>query len=438
MSKLSTQQLIQLEYDWAFNAREEQYDPAKRSKPADYTWWLLCAGRGMGKTKSGSEWLRQKIFEDGYKEVACIGPSAREVRKVMVEGGIMMACPPWQKPEYNKSTTIQTLTWENGAICHLFTAENPDRIRGYNLEAVWMDELAAWPENQFDEAIYNIRMATRKGEHPKFCVTTTPKPHRPFIKFFEEMRDLEKQGQAVITAGSTFSNAANLNKTFIKEIRQQYFDDQGKPTTIGRQEIFGEVLADLDRRMWNAEQLERCQDKSEKIPSMLKTVISVDPSGSSKGDEVGIIVFGVDREKKGWLIDDLSGKYTPKEWAEIAVKAWFKYGAAYIVGEVNYGGDMVKQNVQNVNPDVVFRSVHATKGKEIRSLPVSAIYERNGIKHLVGNRRNKFRELERQMLDMTFAGYVGDGSPDRLDALVWAVHDTMLKRAVITGVTTLY
>jgi phage terminase large subunit-like protein len=429
---------MQLQYDWLFQARPEQLPPNVREPFQDYTWWLFLGGRGVGKTKSGSEWIRYLIFEEGYREVACIGPSAREVRKVMVEGGILAASAPWEQPTYNKSSTIQTITWPNGAICHLLTAENPDRIRGYNLEAAWLDELAAWPENQFDEALYNIRMATRKGIRPKFCVTTTPKPHKPFIKFFEDVREWEKEGGAVITTGATFANAANLNNTFLKEIKQQYFDDNGNPTVIGRQEIFGEVLVDLDRRMWTEEMLADCQHRGDMPVNMRKIVVSVDPSGSQRGDEVGIIVFGVDKDKKGWLIDDLSGKLSPKDWAEVAVKAYYRYQANYIVGEVNYGGDMVKQNVQNYDEKVVFRSVHATRGKQIRAIPVAAVYERGAVKHVVGNNRSKYRDLERQMCDMTFQGYIGDGSPDRLDALVWAVHETMLKQAMITGVTTLY
>lgn len=414
-------------------------------------------------TRLGSEWVIQQV-ELGKRVIAIIGPNAREVRKVQIEGdsGILACSPPWNMPHYHKSTTIQMLEWPNGAVAHLVTSENADRLRGYNFDSAWLDELAAWEQGSFQDTIDQLTFALRgvSGDgKPRVCVTTTPKPHTPFVKFYQTMKKrAEERGDVIFTSGSTFANAANLAEDQLEAMKATYFDDEGNPTQLARQELFGYVMEDMDKRLWTEDVLLDAQYKFDKFTpktELDKIVVSIDPSGSKSGDEIGMVVFGVKREQVkvfnkdtrqyeikrlpvGYLLEDASGSYSPSEWGEKACMLYNRWNANYIIGETNFGGDLVKENIKSFDPKVVFKKAHATRGKEVRAMPVASLYETRRIKHWVGNERNKFSILEQQMLNMSFGGYVGDGSPDRVDALVWAVNDTMLKGMASSGTTDIF
>jgi len=391
--------------DWRRVARPSQLPPA-----GDWTIWLLLAGRGFGKTRTGAETVRlQKLA--GASHIALIGPTAADVRDVMIEGpaGLLTTSPKHDRPLYEPSK--RRLTWSNGAVAMAFSADEPERLRGPQFDFGWADELAAWNYPQaWDMFLFGLRL----GQRPCAVVTTTPQPTKI-------IRDLvNREGRDVfVTRGSTFENAPNLAPAFLSEITKRY---QG--TRLGRQELQAEILDDVPGALWQRAWIDR--DRRERAPELKRIVVSIDPAVKSgeDSDETGIIVAGVGHDDRGYVLADLSGRYAPHEWAKVAIAAYHRHQADRIVAEVNNGGEMVEQVLRQVDPAVAFRAVHASRGKVVRAEPIAALYEQGRVHHV-----GAFEQLEDQMcsfasdFDRARAGY----SPDRMDALVWALTELTLR-----------
>jgi phage terminase large subunit-like protein len=393
---------------WPAKARPEQLPP-----PGDWNGWVVCAGRGFGKTRTGAEWVRELVETGAVGRIALIGPTAADVRDVMVEGpaGLLAVSSSWCRPEYQPA--LRRMTWPNGAIATTFSAEEADRLRGPQHGAAWFDELAAMsdPSAVWDMAQFGLRLGTR----PRWLVTTTPKP----IKLLREL--LAREGRdVVITRGSTLDNAANLSPSFIAAIQARYAG-----TRLGRQEINAELLLDVQGALWTRDMLDRANG-SWKLPDMKRVVLAIDPSGTrgeeDSGDSVGIIVAGVGADGFGYVLADKTCKLSPDGWGRVAVKAYNDFRGDRIIAERNFGGAMVEHVIRTIDRNVSYREVTASRGKIARAEPVSALYEQNRVRHA-----GSFVALEDQLAAMTSEGYVGDGSPDRADALVWALSELMVR-----------
>jgi phage terminase large subunit-like protein len=392
---------------WRAKARPEQLPP-----PGDWNGWLLMAGRGFGKTRTGSEWIRECVEAGVARHIALVAPTAADARDVMVEGpaGILAVSSPWCRPQYEPSK--RRLTWPNGAIASTFSSEESDRLRGPQHDLAWCDELGAWadPSSTWDMLAFGLRL----GQHPRWLVTTTPKP----IKLLREL--LARDGKDVtVTRGSTFDNAANLAAPFLDAVKARY-----EGTRLGRQELNAELLLDIPGALWNREMLEKAYF-SGRLPDMRRVVVAVDPSGTrgeeDTGDSVGIVVAGLGLDERGYILADRTCKLSPGAWGREAVKAYREFKADRIVAERNFGGAMVEHVLRTIDRNVSYREVTASRGKVARCEPVAALYEQERVRHA-----GSFPELEDQACAMTSDGYTGDGSPDRLDAAVWAISDLML------------
>lgn len=359
------------------------------------------AGRGYGKTRAGAEWVRRKVETGAARRIALVGATAADVRDVMVEGpsGIL-AVSPDPKPRYESSK--RRVTWPNGAIAMLFSADEPDRLRGPQHDLAWADEMAAWRR---PEAWDMLMLGLRLGQNPQCIVTTTPRPV-PHIKA------LLRSPTTTVTRGSTYENLDNLAPAFREKIIAQY-----EGTRLGRQELYAEVLDDTPGALWQRSMLDAALVTS--LPDLVRIVVGVDPAASDNegAAETGIIVAGIGKDGHGYVLEDLTVRASPAGWAAQAVSAYHKYQADRIVAEVNQGGDMVTHTIRTVDDRAAVRTVRASKGKEVRAEPIAALYEQGRVHHL-----GMFGPLEDQL-----CGWVpGDKSPDRLDALVWALTDLML------------
>lgn len=408
---LSPQALHRLLGDWRFWARPEQIAP-----DGDWRTWLYVAGRGAGKTRAGAEWIREKV-RAGAMIAHLIAPTAADARDVMVTGisGLLSICEdtdtlaggkPLGRPTYEPSK--RRVVWPNGAQAILFSAEEPERLRGPQCEALWADELAAWShlETTWDMAMFGLRL----GSDPQAMVTTTPKP-LPLLK------RLMVEPTSVVTRGSTYDNAANLATTFLERMRETY-----EGTRLGRQELMAEILDDLPGALWARDMIEGA--RVSQAPELVRVVVAVDPSGTSggTGDDVGIVVAGKGEDGRVYVLADRTLNASPAEWSAAAVKAYHAFGADCLVAERNFGGAMVESTIRTADPDVAYREVTASRGKAVRAEPVAALYEQGRVSHVGG-----LPALEDQMMMMGRDGYAGEGSPDRVDALVWAVTELVLK-----------
>lgn len=402
-ASLTEEEAEALLYDWrGFNARPSQIAP-----DGDWDIWIALAGRGFGKTRMGAEWVKEKVEAGEAKRIAIIAETAADARDVLVEGesGILSLYPEGKGPIYEPSK--RRLTWENGAVATLFNATEPNQLRGPQYDLAWSDELAKWryARETWDQLQFGLRL----GDNPQQIVTTTPRP----IEIIKAIVAGE-EGKVAITSGSTMENAANLATKFLNKIRKKY-----EGTRLGRQELNAEILGDIPNALWSLTTIDlyRVRDEPEDFDQL---VVAVDPaiSNTEQSDEHGIVVCGVvidGEDRDGYVLEDASTHGTPKEWAEAAIAAYDRWDADCIVVEVNQGGDMVKNTIHSVRKDVPVREVRATRGKHVRAEPVSALYQQGRIHHV-----GAFVDLETQMTMMTSAGYEGEGSPDRLDALVWA------------------
>lgn len=404
LSALTEAEANALLYDWSFWARPKQLPPGhpRSAMPdrADWRYWLVMAGRGFGKTRTGAEMVRRWVRD--YPLVNLIGATADDVRDIMVEGesGILAICPPGERPEYRPSK--RRLDWPNGARSLLFTADEPERLRGKQHMKLWADELAAWryPE-AWDQAMFGLRL----GDNPQAVITTTPKP-------VKAVRDLLKNAHTVTYTGTTYENRANLAEAFYNAIITKY-----EGTRLGRQELLAEILDDVPGALWKRDRIDDLRVTD--LPNMTRIVVAIDPAVSTtdESSETGIVVAGVGKDGHGYVLDDLTVKASPHEWATRAVNAYHDYQADRIVAEVNNGGDMVEHTVRTVDRRVSFKQVRASRGKLTRAEPVAALYEQGKVHHL-----GVLSQLEDQMCSWV----PGDTSPDRMDALVWALTELML------------
>jgi predicted phage terminase large subunit-like protein len=366
------------------------------------------AGRGFGKTRSGAEWVRAQVGAGTAKRIALVAPTAADARDVMIEGesGLLAIAPSDDRPLYEPSK--RRLSWPNGAVATLFSADEPERLRGPQFDAAWCDELAAW---RYPAAWDNLMMCLRLGEHPRVVVTTTPKPVRL-------VRALLKSPDCVVTRGTTRENARHLAPSFLAAIVKQY-----EGTRLGRQELEAELLEDVPGALWTRDAIERARVAT--APVLRRVVVAIDPAASSgeSADETGIVVAGLGEDGHGYVLDDLSGRYRPHEWAARAIGAFRKHAADRIVAETNNGGEMVEATLRTVDGNVPYKPVHASRGKIARAEPVAALYEQDRVHHI-----GAFPSLEDQMCTFVAGVAAGQSSPDRVDALVWALSELMVAR----------
>ena len=406
-----------LPYLFEFWAMAHQLPPE-----GDWRNWVILGGRGAGKTRAGAEWVRAEVEGDKpldpgrAKRVALIGETEAQVREVMIfgESGILACSPPDRRPEWR--ATRKLLEWPNGAVAQVFSAHEPEGLRGPQFDAAWVDELGKWKKGQ--ETWDMLQMALRLGSDPRAVVTTTPRN-------VGVLKRILGQQSTVVTHAATEANRAFLARSFLEEVRTRYAG-----TRLGRQELDGVLLDEAEGALWSLERLEA--GRVDALPQFSRIVVAVDPpvTGHRKSDECGIVVVGAvtDGPPGDWravVLEDASvSAATPMQWAEAAIAAWRRHGADRLVAEVNQGGDLVETVVRQVDPLVPYRGVRATRSKSVRAEPVAALYEQGRVAHVRG-----LAELEEQMCRMTVRGYHGDGSPDRVDALVWALNDLMIEPA---------
>ncbi|MEO0380969.1 MAG: terminase family protein [Pseudomonadota bacterium] len=392
--------------------------------PPDGDWrtWVIMGGRGAGKTRAGAEWVRSMVegpkpFDKGRaRRVALVGETIEQVREVMIFGdsGILACSPKDRVPKWEAGR--KRLVWPNGAVATVHTAFDPEGLRGPQFDAAWVDEMAKWKKAQ--ETWDMLQFALRLGEKPQVCVTTTPRN-------VGVLKTLLQLPSTVTTHAPTEANAANLAGSFLEEVRARYAG-----TRLGRQELDGVLLSDAEGALWTGEMLEASRAAAPK--EFDRIVVGVDPavSNGTSADECGIVVVGArmdgpPHEWKAHVIHDASIKGArPSEWAASAVGAVEAFQADRLVAEVNQGGQLVAEVVRQIDPMVPYKGVHATRGKVARAEPIAALYEQGRITHGPG-----LSSLEDQMVQMTRSGYAGDGSPDRVDALVWALHELMIEPA---------
>jgi len=397
IESLTPEQLNTLLYDWSFWARDKQLPP-----PGDWRYWLILAGRGFGKTRTGAEWVRACVRD--YPLVSLIGATASDARDIMIEGesGLLAICPPHERPEYRPSKS--RLEWPNGAVSLIFTADEPERLRGKQHMKLWADELAAW---RYPEAWTQALLGLRLGDNPQACITTTPKPTKI-------LRRLLGHPQSVVVTGTTYENRANLADGWFDDIIREY-----EGSRLGRQELLAELLEDVEGALWSRTMLDNGRVNDAPHP-LSRIVIAIDPAVTAEedSDETGIVVCGVGGfEQHGYVLEDLSMKAAPQEWATVAVDAYHRWRADRIVAEVNNGGDMVEHVIRTVDQTVSYRKLHASRGKRTRAEPIAALYEQRRVHHV-----GMFGKLEDQLCTWV----QGDSSPDRLDALVWGLTELML------------
>ncbi len=398
-----------LEASWPAIARPNQLPP-----PGDWQVWLLLAGRGFGKTRTLAEWVCQQAGSGQAGRIALVAATAADARDVLVEGqsGILAVSPPWFRPVYEPSK--RRLTWPNGAMATTFSAEEPERLRGPQHGAAVCDELGAWSR---PETWDMLQFGLRLGRYPRCLVATTPRP----TKLIREL--LAREGRDVtVTRGSTYENRVNLAPGFFDQIIRKY-----EGTRLGRQELNAELLDDVPGALWSGARLEELRWPVYKsVPDLVRIVIAIDPATTSgeDADETGIIVAGKDARGHGYVLGDTSGRYPPTDWARLGISLYRQHKADRVVAEVNNGGDMVEATLRMVDPNVAYTAVRATRGKVVRAEPVAALYEQGRIHHI-----GAFPTLEDQMcgftpdLDRKTAGF----SPDRVDALVWALTDLLVE-----------
>jgi len=408
---LTDEEATLLQYQWSFWARPQQIPPSLSSTTSWLTW-LILAGRGFGKTRSGAEWVRDLVENHNYRRIALVAEDAGDARDVMVEGesGIIAISPPWNRPNYEPSK--RRLTWPNGARATIFSADDPESLRGPQHDAAWLDELCKWRYQQ--EAWDQLQFGLRLGKRPVQCITTTPKPTKL-------LKEIVSRPSTLITKGHTYDNLDNLAETFREAIVSRY-----EGTRLGRQELSAEILDDNPNALFHQPLIDAARKRLSDVPEDLHmTVVAVDPptTGNADSDECGIIAASRDIPNTNHAHYYVHADHTvqgrsPEGWAAQAVSAYYRHGANAIVCEVNQGGDMVESVIRSVDPTVKVIMVRASKGKWIRAEPVAGLYEQGRVHHV-----GSFSDLEDQMCDFDPSGTVEGKSPDRMDALVWALAE---------------
>jgi predicted phage terminase large subunit-like protein len=369
-------------YDWAQHARPAQLPP-----PGDWNTWCIIAGRGFGKTRAGAETIRQWATAGLVKRIALVGSTQADVRNVMIEGesGLLNVHPPGTVQYYPSTNQLR---WQNGCLSTGYSAEAHQALRGPQFDCAWVDELCKFdrPRLVWDQLMFSLRLS----DHPRVLVTTTPRPCKL-------LRDLCRMEGVVVTRGNSHENTA-LSKTYFANL-QQY-----KGTTLERQEVCGEILDDVG--LWRQDYIKYHQGHREPLPHLQHVVVGLDPAVTTHGNETGIVTVGV-RDGQYFVLDDASGNHTPAAWASAVREQYNKYNARLVVAEGNQGGEMI----QNILQDLPVTLMYAQRSKVARAMPIVQLYEAGRVYHV-----RKFEALERQMDEFDTCV-----SPDRVDALVWAI-----------------
>ena len=386
-------------------------------KPPDGNWltWLLLGGRGAGKTRTGAQWVRGMALglppfaERPVARIALVGETYADVREVMIEGvsGLLTLHESFDRPTWLPAR--RRIEWRNGAVAQAFSSEDPEGLRGPQFSAAWSDELGKWrhPEETWDMLQFGLRL----GEHPRQVVTTTPRP-------FPLLKRLIGDAGTVVSRARTADNAAHLAKGFLERVVKRYAG-----TRLGRQELDGEMIEERVDALWRREDIERARVTH--LPDMRRIVVAVDPPGSHRSGRCGIVVAGLGRDKLGYVIaDGTVSAARPAVWAARVAQLYARHQADAVIAEVNQGGDMVAAVLSEVNGAIAVREVRATRGKWLRAEPVSALYEQGRVRHV-----GALPELEDEMCDFGLDGLSSGRSPDRVDALVWALTALMLTEA---------
>ncbi len=410
LNRLSKVEQERFFHRWDIWARPDQLSPDQ-----DWSIWLVMAGRGFGKTRAGAEWVRNIAEHNGDARFALVGANFAEIRMVMVEGesGLLSIAPPDDRPLWEPS--LKRLRWENGAEASLYSAAEPEGLRGPQHSHAWCDEIAKWMNNagQAQAAWDNLKMGLRLGRDPRIVATTTPRPV-PLV------RALAKDKSVTITKGRTQDNHMNLPDVFLTAMETDYGG-----TRLGRQELDGELIEELEGALWTRAMIENC--RASQPSTFLRVVVGVDPPASSTGDACGIIVVGLAADDKGYILADCSAeKVSPEQWARAVADAANIWGADRVIAEANQGGAMVKSVLQAANVALSVKLVHASRGKVARAEPVAALYENDRVRHA-----QAFPRLEDELCGLLIGGgYEGPGrSPDRADALVYALTELMLGKS---------
>lgn len=406
-----------LPYLFDFWALEHQLPPDE-----DWSTWVILGGRGAGKTRAGAEWVRSMVEGSRPRDpgkaarIALVGETYDQVREVMImgESGILACSPEDRRPEWIAGRRM--LVWPNGATALAVSAHDPEVLRGPQFDGAWVDELAKWKKGQ--EAWDMLQFCLRLGERPQACVTTTPRA-------VKVLRDVLERDTTVTTHAPTQANRANLAASFLEEVESRFGGTQ-----LGRQEIDGVMVDAVEGSLWPVSLIDRAL--VDEVPELDRIVVAVDPpvSGNASSDDCGIVVVGAvtqgrPQDWRAYVLEDATvSAASPQEWASAAVEAMHRHSADRLIAEVNQGGALVESVVRQIDPLVPYKAVRATRGKVARAEPVAQLYEQGRVRHVRG-----LADLEEQMGLMSVQGFQGAKSPDRVDALVWALSELIVEPA---------
>jgi len=405
LEMLSEREKLTVKFLWDAWAR-----PTQKMPEGDWRIALWCCGRGFGKTRTGSEAVRWMAESGKAGHITISSSTSADIRDICLEGesGLLNISPPWFFPVYEPSK--RRLTWPNGARAVLVSADEPERFRGLQSDFAWCDELGAW---RYPEAWDQLMFGLRLGSNPRCIVTTTPRPSTIIKNLIAREDD-----DVVIIRGTSFDNQDNLPPAFFNSILERY-----EGTRLYRQEVNAEILEDVPGAIVEQEMIEKARTHQDDLPQMTRTIVAVDPAVTSgdKSDETGIIVAGLGEDGDVYILEDRSCRESPEGWARIAVGCYERHEADKILGEVNNGGDLVRATLRSVSKEIPFKAIRASRGKHLRFEPVGSLFEQGRV-HMVGT----FSQLEDQVIMFTPGGYEGGDSPDRADAMVYAVTELLL------------
>jgi len=411
LNQLNDNELEFLKFSWPIWARNKQRPPI-----SDWKTWLLLGGRGAGKTRTGAEWVKGIALADPHfpgnsgGRIALVGTTYDDVRDVMIEGesGLLAVHSRADRPTWISSK--RELVWRNGVVGKLFSSADPEGLRGNQFGAAWADEVCKW--RGIETTWHMLQFCLRLGTSPRQVVTTTPKP-------LKLIKDILNEKDTITVRSTTYENAENLAGGFLDYVKNIY-----EGTSLGRQELSGEIIETSEHALWRREQIET--SRLDVAPELIRIVVAVDPPASSgtRAASCGIIAAGIAKDGMCYVLADRTlSKASPQKWAAQTVATYHDLQADMIIAEVNQGGDMVRTVIEAVDSSVPVRPVFASRGKWVRAEPVALLYERGRVKHV-----GKFAELEDQMCSMEPGGKSNGVSPDRVDALVWAMTELALKK----------
>ena len=420
LAALTEQERLALEYAWWYWARKEQLAPPESE---DWFVWLCNCGRGWGKTRVGAEWVHRRAMEgDERRWIAVVAKTPGEARDVMIEGpaGIRTIAPSWERPDYEP--TKRRLTWPTGARATVYSGAHPDQIRGFSGDTMWADEPASWKYamETWDNALLGMREA--KIEKPRVVATTTPRPNRLMKRLLSGDNPWIRT-----TQGSSYDNFANLSRVYYEAVIKPL-----EGTTLGQQEIYAKLLSEDPRALWKRGTI--AENRRDKHPTLIRIVVAIDPAGGGDedNDEVGICVAGLGADGHGYVLEDRSARMTAGEWGQEGVDAYVTHEADRIIGESNFGGDMVEATIKaaatNRRVTVAYKKVHASRGKTRRFEPVAALDEQGRVHHV-----GVFTEMEDEMVTWVDNQKPAHPSPNRTDARAWAITELMLGGTQYTG-----